>query len=154
MLLSGLTHNPDLFGIFRFITGLGLGAVFPIVIALISDYSLKPVRSRMVATITLVAGYAIDEIVAALLSIFFIPTFGWQSVFILGALPLLFLPFLAKSLPDTVGSYFSQKEDSKIKEILIKIDPFYTPTENEQLVMNPVKKLHHQLLHYSLKIAC
>ena len=152
MLLSGLTHNPDLFGIFRFITGLGLGGVFPIVIALISDYSLKPVRSRMVATI--VAGYAIDGIVAALLSIFFIPTFGWQSVFIFGALPLLFLPFLAKSLPDTVGSYFSRKEDSKIKEILIKIDPFYTPTENEQLVMNPVKKLHHQLLHYSLKIAC
>ena len=103
MLPSGLTHNPDLFGIFRFITGLGLGAVFP----LISDYSPKPVRSRMVATI--MAGYAIDGIVAALLSIFFISTFGWQSVFILGALPLLFLPFLAKSLPDTVGHESSEK---------------------------------------------
>lgn len=98
MLPSGLTHNPDLFGIFRFITGLGLGAVFP----LISDYSPKPVRSRMVATI--MAGYAIDGIVAALLSIFFISTFGWQSVFILGA-----LPFLAKSLPDTVGHESSEK---------------------------------------------
>lgn len=138
MLLSGFTHNPDLFGIFRFITGLGLGGVFPNIIALISDYSPKPIRSRMVATIT--AGYAIGGIVAALLSIFFIPTFGWQSVFIFGALPLLFLPFLAKLLPDTVGSYFSRKEDSRIKEILLKINPFYTPTENEQLVMNPVKK--------------
>ena len=138
MLLSGLTHNPDLFGIFRFITGLGLGGVFPNVIALISDYSPKPVRSRMVATI--MAGYAVGGIIAALLSIFFIPTFGWQSVFIFGALPLLFLPFLAKSLPDTVGSYLSRKEDSKVKEILIKIDPFYTPSENEQLIMNPVKK--------------
>ena len=138
MLLSGLTHNPDLFGIFRFITGLGLGGVFPNVIALISDYSPKPVRSRMVATI--MAGYAVGGIVAALLSIFFIPTFGWQSVFIFGALPLLFFPFLAKSLPDTVGSYLSRKEDSKVKEILIKIDPFYTPSENEQLIMNPVKK--------------
>ena len=28
MLLAGLTHNPDLFGLFRFITGLGLGGVF------------------------------------------------------------------------------------------------------------------------------
>ena len=57
MLLSGLTHNPDLFGLFRFITGLGLGGVFPNVIALISDYSPKDIRSRMVATI--MAGYAI-----------------------------------------------------------------------------------------------
>ena len=92
----------------------------------------------MVATI--MAGYAIGGILAALLSLVIIPTFGWQSVFIFGALPLLFLPFLAKSLPDTVGSHLSRKEDSKIKEILVKIDPFYTPSENEQLVMNPVKK--------------
>lgn len=138
MLLSGLTHNPDLFGLFRFITGLGLGGVFPNVIALISDYSPKDIRSRMVATI--MAGYAIGGIVAALLSIFFIPTFGWQSVFIFGALPLVFLPFLSKSLPDTVGSHLSRKEDSKVKAILVKIDPFYKPSENEQLVMNPVKR--------------
>ena len=119
--------NVDVFLLCLVFTGLELGGVFPNVIALISDYSPKPVRSHMVATI--MAGYAIGGIVAALLSIFFIPTFGWQSVFIFGALPLLFLPFLAKLLPDTVGSYFSRKEDSKIKEILIKIDPFYTPTK-------------------------
>ena len=82
MLLSGLTYNPDLFGLFRFITGLGLGGVFPNVIALISDYSPKDIRSRMVATI--MAGYAIGGIVAALLSIFFIPTFGWQYIYFSG----------------------------------------------------------------------
>jgi MFS transporter, AAHS family, benzoate transport protein len=138
MLLAGLTNNPDLFALFRFITGLGLGGVFPNVIALISDYSPKGTRSRMVATI--MAGYAIGGILAALLSLVMIPTFGWQSVFIFGSLPLLFLPFLAKSLPDTVGSHISRKEYSKIKEILVKIDPFYTPSENEQYVMNNEKK--------------
>ena len=102
------------------------------------DYSPKDIRSRMVATI--MAGYAIGGIVVALLSIFFIPTFGWQYVFIFGALPLVFLPFLSKSLPDTVGSHLSRKEDSKVKAILVKIDPFYKPSENEQLVMNPVKR--------------
>ena len=35
---------------------------------------------------------------------------------------------------------FSRKEDSKVKVILVKIDPFYKPSENEQLVMNPVKR--------------
>ena len=33
----------------------------------------------------------------------------------------------------------SRKEYSKIKEILVKIDPFYKPSENEQFVMNSEK---------------
>ena len=70
----------------------------------------------MVATI--MAGYAIGGILAALLSLVMIPTFGWQSVFIFGSLPLLFLPFLAKSLPDTVGSHISQKNILKSKKSL------------------------------------
>ena len=91
MLLTGLTNNPDLFALFRFITGLGLGGVFPNVIALISDYSPKRNRSRMVATI--MAGYAIGGILAALLSIVIIPIFGWQSVFILGLYHYCFFHF-------------------------------------------------------------
>ena len=49
MILSGLAPTPELFGVFRFITGLGLGGMMPNVIGLISEYSPKGTRSRMIA---------------------------------------------------------------------------------------------------------
>ncbi|WP_175631853.1 MFS transporter [Virgibacillus siamensis] len=134
MLLTGLSNSPELFGFCRFITGLGLGGVMPNVIGLISDYSPKGTRSRMIATI--MAGYSIGGIIAAALSIMIIPNLGWQSVFFFGALPLLFLPLLAKSLPDSAGSLIARNEYKKLKEILVSVNPLYKPKENEELMVN------------------
>jgi len=135
---AGLAKSPELFGICRFITGFGLGGVMPNVIALISDYSSKRSRSRMIATI--MAGFSIGGVIAATLSIVIIPKFGWVSVFFFGAIPLLLLPFLARSLPDTAGFYIVRKEYKKVKEILVKVNPLYNPEKNEQFVMNSIQK--------------
>jgi AAHS family benzoate transporter-like MFS transporter len=146
MLFAGLAPSPELFGLCRFITGLGLGGVMPNVIALVSDYSPKGTRSRMIATI--MAGFSIGGVIAATLSMVIIPYFGWQSVFFFGAMPLLLLPFLARSLPDTVGSHMKKKEYKQVKELLVKVNPLYSPKKREKFVMNgtemsssPVKSL-------------
>lgn len=146
MLFAGLAPSPELFGLCRFITGLGLGGVMPNVIALVSDYSPKGTRSRMIATI--MAGFSIGGVIAATLSMVIIPYFGWQSVFFFGAMPLLLLPFLARSLPDTVGSHMKKKEYKQVKELLVKVNPLYSPKKSEKFVMNgtemsssPVKSL-------------
>ena len=143
---AGLANSPELFGLCRFITGFGLGGVMPNVIALISDYSSKKSRSRMIATI--MAGFSIGGVIAATLSIVIIPIIGWVSVFFVGALPLLFLPLLARSLPDTAGFYIAKKDFGKVKEILEKVNPLHNFQENEQFVMgnmgrntSPVKAL-------------
>ena len=75
MLFAGLAPSPELFGLFRFITGLGLGGMMPNVIGLISEYSPEGLRSRMIATI--MAGYSIGGVVAAFLSMILITNFGW-----------------------------------------------------------------------------
>ena len=138
MLLAGLAPSPELFGLFRFITGLGLGGMMPNVIGLISEYSPEGLRSRMIATI--MAGYSIGGVVAAFLSMILITNFGWESVFFFGALPLLFLPFLAKSLPDSVGSLVSKNDDKGIQNILVKVNADYQPSENETFVLNKPKQ--------------
>jgi AAHS family benzoate transporter-like MFS transporter len=140
---AGLAKSPELFGLCRFITGFGLGGVMPNVIALMSDYSSKRLRSRMIATI--MAGFSIGGVIAATLSIVIIPKFGWVSVFFFGALPLLFLPLLVRSLPDTAGFYIARKEYKKVKEILVKVNPLYHPQENEQFVMGSIQKSSSQV---------
>ena len=138
MLLAALAPTPEIFGLFRFITGLGLGGMMPNVIGLISEYSPEGTRSRMIATI--MAGYSVGGVAAALLSMLLISNFGWESVFFFGALPLLFLPFLAKSLPDSVGSLVAKNDYKGIQKILVKINPAYTPSENERFILNKPKE--------------
>ena len=138
MLLAALAPTPEIFGLFRFITGLGLGGMMPNVIGLISEYSPEGTRSRMIATI--MAGYSVGGVAAALLSMLLISNFGWESVFFFGALPLLFLPFLAKSLPDSVGSLVAKNDYKGIQKILVKVNPAYTPSENEKFILNKPKE--------------
>ena len=138
MLLAALAPTPEIFGLFRFITGLGLGGMMPNVIGLISEYSPEGTRSRMIATI--MAGYSIGGVAAALLSMLLISNFGWESVFFFGALPILFLPFLAKSLPDSVGSLVAKNDYKGIQKILVKVNPTYTPSENENFILNKPKQ--------------
>src|SRR4051795_1114712 len=138
MLLAALAPSPEIFGLFRFITGLGLGGMMPNVIGLISEYSPEGMRSRMIATI--MAGYSIGGVTAAFLSMLLISNFGWESVFFFGALPLLFLPFLAKSLPDSVGTLIDKKDHKAIQKILVKVNPTYTPSKNETFVLNKAKE--------------
>lgn len=138
MLLAGFAPSPKIFGVFRFITGLGLGGMMPNVIGLISEYSPKGLRSRMIATI--MAGYSIGGVVASLLSMILISKFGWESVFFFGALPLLFVPFLMKSLPDSVGTLIAKNDHSRIQKILVKLNSNYTPAKNEVFVLNKPKE--------------
>ena len=138
MLLTGLAPTPEMFGIFRFITGLGLGGMMPNVIGLISEYSPEGMRSRMIATI--MAGYSIGGVVAAFLSMIMISNFGWESVFFFGALPLLFVPFLVKSLPDSVGTLIAKNDQKGIQNILVKVNATYQPSENETFVLNKPKE--------------
>ena len=138
MLLTGLAPSPEIFGLFRFITGLGLGGMMPNVIGLISEYSPKGMRSRMIATI--MAGYSIGGVIAALLSMVLISNFGWQAVFYFGGIPILFLPFLAKILPDSVGTLIGKNDHKGVQKILVQANPAYTPTENETFVLNRPKE--------------
>ncbi|MBT2654575.1 aromatic acid/H+ symport family MFS transporter [Bacillus sp. ISL-18] len=138
MILTALTTSPGAFGLCRFITGLGLGGVMPNVIALISEYSPKALRSRMVSI--MMAGYSIGGMIAATLSIVLVPNFGWQSVFFFAGLPLLFIPFMIRYLPDTIGSHLARKEITKTKEILGKLNPLYSPDYGEQLTINSSTK--------------
>ena len=77
---------------------------------------------------------------AAFLSMLLISNFGWESVFFFGGLPLLFLPFLAKSLPDSVGTLVAKNDHKGIQKILVKVNPTYTPAENEIFVLNKPKE--------------
>ena len=48
------------------------------------------------------SGYAVGGILAALLGKQLIETYGWQSVFFAAGLPVLLIPFILKSMPESM----------------------------------------------------
>ena len=128
--LIGFAKSPTEFGIYRFISGIGLGGVLPITVALMTEYAPKHLKNRLVTI--MMCGYSVGGILAAGLGIFLIPRFGWESVFFVGAFPLLALPIIIKWLPESLGFLLARNKKKEIGRLLSKIDPTFTPEKNDQ----------------------
>ena len=83
---AGLTHDPITFSITRFIAGLGIGGVLPIVTAQMAEFAPVKIRARLVTLVF--AGYSVGGILVALTGKQLIETYGWQSVFFAALLPV------------------------------------------------------------------
>jgi AAHS family benzoate transporter-like MFS transporter len=76
---NGFASNVSEFAICRFIAGLGIG-VMPNVVALMTEYSPKKIRSLLVTI--MFSGYSVGGMLSAGLGIWLIPAYGWSAVFL------------------------------------------------------------------------
>jgi len=101
-LLCAFAPNPWLFGLLRFLAGLGLGGVLPTALALINEYAARG-RGGPAAT-NMMTGYHVGAVLTALLGIIIIEPLGWHWMFIVGALPALVLvPLMWRYLPESAA---------------------------------------------------
>lgn len=128
--IIGWAKSPTEFGIYRFIAGLGLGGVMPNTVALMTEYSPKKLKSTLVSI--MFSGYSVGGMLSAGLGIMLISQFGWESVFFVGALPLLALPLIYKTLPDSPSFLLAKNQTEKLGQILSKINPEFTPEKDDK----------------------
>ena len=76
---AGLTSDPVTFSITRFLAGLGIGGVMPNVVAQMTEYSPRKMRSTLVTL--MFSGYSVGGMLAAVLGKGLIETYGWSYVF-------------------------------------------------------------------------
>jgi len=91
--------NAPVFALLRFLAGIGLGGLVPSANALAAD--VVPARWRATVATLMMSGVPIGGSIAALTGIAVIPAWGWEGMFLVGVLPLIFLvPLGLKYLPD------------------------------------------------------
>lgn len=120
-MLSGFANGPMMFIIFRIIAGFGLGGVMPNVIALTTEFAPKRIRTALVSFVF--CGYSVGALAAALTSRSLLPVAGWEPVYWLAGIPILFIPFLIKDVPESVSFLLRKGKVEEAKKILLKIDP-------------------------------
>ena len=130
---AGLTRDPVTFSVFRFLAGVGIGGVMPNVVAHMTEYAPKKIRATLVTL--MFSGYAVGGIVAAILGKGLIETYGWQSVFFAAGLPVLLIPFILKSLPESMPFLLATGRHDELKAIAARLEPSYRPTASDQLTV-------------------
>lgn len=100
MALTALTSAPTTFGLMRFVTGLGVGAITATAGALVAEFA-PPGKKNLCIAITY-SGVPVGSLLAALLSIILHDTIGWRGMFLIGALPLVtLLPLALSKMPES-----------------------------------------------------
>jgi AAHS family benzoate transporter-like MFS transporter len=147
---AGLTKDPLSFAAVRFFAGVGIGGVMPNVVAHMTEYAPKKMRATLVTL--MFSGYAVGGIVAALLGKSLIEAYGWQSVFFAAGLPVILIPFILKSLPESMPFLLAKGRLEELKQIASKLEPSYKPAVTDRFAVPaedkadtaPIKHLFHE----------
>ncbi|WP_142827323.1 MFS transporter [Planococcus soli] len=120
--ISAFTTTLAAFLVLRFFVGMGLGGELPVASTLVSESVPAKERGRVV--VLLESFWAAGWLVAAVISYFIIPSYGWRVALLLTALPAFYALYLRINLPDS--PQFSAKKNvlrsvsTNIKEVWSK----------------------------------
>lgn len=100
MLATAFTASAGAFGVLRFVTGLGVGALVATTGALVAEFA-PPGRKNLCNAITY-SGVPLGSLLAALLAILLLPVIGWRGMLLIGGLPLVtLLPLALLRMPES-----------------------------------------------------
>lgn len=97
--LTALTTTFAMFLVLRFLIGMGLGGELPVASTLVSESVEAHERGKIV--VLLESFWAGGWLIAALISYFVIPKYGWEVAMVLSAVPALYALYLRWNLPDS-----------------------------------------------------
>ncbi|MDQ3507221.1 MAG: aromatic acid/H+ symport family MFS transporter [Actinomycetota bacterium] len=114
--LLAVAPSPEVFGLFRFLAGLGLGGLIPTAAALVSEYA--GMRRGGSSITFMMTGYHVGGVMTALLAIPLLPMLGWRAMFVVGALPALVLvPLMVKNLPESPSFLIARGRRAEAEEL-------------------------------------
>lgn len=97
--ISAFATSLAFFLVLRFLIGMGLGGELPVASTLVSESVPAEKRGRIV--VLLESFWAVGWLIAAVISYFIIPKFGWSTALLISALPALYALYLRIGLPDS-----------------------------------------------------
>lgn len=147
-ILCGFASTTNELMLYRFITGLGLGAAMPNISTLVSEY--MPTKRKAFLTGLSGCGFMLGISFGGVISAYLLDHFGWEAVMIIGGIiPLVLAIILLIKLPESVQYLVKMKQHARARAILSRIDnkliePSITFTLGEpqlETAQNPVKTL-------------
>lgn len=147
-ILCGFASTTHELMLYRFITGLGLGAAMPNISTLVSEY--MPVKRKAFLTGLAGCGFMLGISFGGVLSAYLLDHFGWEIVIMIGGIiPLVLAVILFMKLPESVQYLVKINQHERARVILSQIKgQLLNPTaklslgeSQTEIIENPVKVL-------------
>jgi MFS transporter, putative metabolite:H+ symporter len=110
---------------FRTLQGLGLGGEVPVAAAYLNELSKSTLRGRIFLFYQ--SSFAVGIVATSLIAVWVIPSFGWQWMFVLGAIPAILAIGLRRLLPESprwlANQGRLQEADAIVSDIEAKVAP-------------------------------
>lgn len=103
MLLSAVAGDLSLFAATRFLTGMGIGALIPLVTAYVSEAATPARHALQVGTAT--TGLAIGGIITGVIGRTLLPEGDFRTLFLFGVIPLVLVPVVWRLVPAVVRDH-------------------------------------------------
>ncbi len=130
---AGLTSDPYSFSVMRFLAGVGIGGAIPNAAAHMTEYAPKKMRGFMVTLMC--CGYAIGSMLAAMLGKQFIVSHGWQIVFLAAGAPVVLIPFILKTMPESLAYLLKKGDQEQLHAITARMRPDIRVLPADQFVL-------------------
>jgi MFS family permease len=114
--LCGFSQTITQLALFRLLLGLGIGGEWSTGAALISE--TWPEKHRGKAFGIMQSGFAVGYALAALVTAFVLPQWGWRAVFFVGVLPALFTFWIRRNVEEPEAWLRSRKEVTKLSVLM------------------------------------
>jgi putative MFS transporter len=118
--LVAVSWNIMTLGVFRFLSNFGLGGEVPVTLTLSSEFSPGRIRGSMAGNI--MAAFPVGLVIAAALSLFIIPRWGWRALFIVGVIPAVLLFFVRRYMPESVRYLLSKGRIDEAEQTVMDIE--------------------------------
>jgi AAHS family 4-hydroxybenzoate transporter-like MFS transporter len=118
---SAFSTDLTMLTVFRFVTGLGLGAAMPNAVTLVNEFC--PDNRRATLTNAMFCGFPLGAALGGFLAAWMIPPWGWRSVLELGGIaPLILTALLIRLLPESIRyMVVNQHNVERIRAVLLRI---------------------------------
>ncbi|WP_284036563.1 MFS transporter [Neobacillus sp. 114] len=110
----GLAQTYEQFLAIRFISAIGIGAEYSIVMMLMAEY--VPTKKRTTILGSLQAAYSVGYLVAALLANAILPIYGWRPLFFISIIPVVLAIYIRRKIPEPQGWVEAKQQPKKIKK--------------------------------------
>lgn len=143
MLMTATAHNAVSLAVWRFLTGLGMGAIAPIAVSLAAQFA--PDRWRTLVLTLVISATGIGSLAASFAAPAIEEQYDWHGIFLLGGV----VPFFA-----AVGFFFvsAEKKQPASHQPLTKasVSKLFTPTLKARTVLLWAIFFLNQLIIYAL----
>ena len=106
----------------RFIQGIGLGGEVPVSGAYIAEIAKAERRGRFFLLYEMIFGIGI--IVAGLIGLWLVPRFGWQAMFVIGALPAMLALVMRRVLPESPRWLLTHGRAAEAEAVVADMEAF------------------------------